>query len=120
MFTELGSSIEQTDHSEEKQAEWMYAQIEASLPGASNGMMLGACVFLNQERPWEAGPEKTFGIMRFGSDTEWGKPSKNFPAKTYFPGWNKDGKLEKWQGTYPVEQQRPKLNYASVAKAWKS
>jgi hypothetical protein len=32
MFTELGSSIEQTG-SEEKQAEWLYAQIEASLPG---------------------------------------------------------------------------------------
>jgi hypothetical protein len=119
MFTELGSSIEQTG-SEEKQAEWLSAQIEASLPGTSNGMMLGACVFLNEERPWETGPEQTFGIMRFGSDTEWGRPPKNFQATTYFPGWGAGGKVEKWKGTYPVEQQRPKLNYASVAKAWRS
>ena len=119
MFTELGSSIEQTG-SEEKQAEWLYAQIEASLPGASNGMMLGACVFLNEERRWEAGAEKTFGIMRFGPDTGWRRPSNNFQATTYFPGWGAGGKVEKWQGTYPVEQQRPKLNYASVAKAWRS
>jgi hypothetical protein len=119
MFTELGSSIKQTG-SEKNQAEWLYAQIEASRPGTSNGMMLGACVFLNEERPWEAGPEQEFGIMRFGSDTGWDKPSKNFQATTYFPGWGAGGKVEKWKGTYPVERQQPKLAYASVAKAWHS
>jgi hypothetical protein len=119
MFTELGSNIQQTG-SEEKQAEWMYAQIEASLPGTSNGMMLGACVFLNEERPWEAGGEQTFGIMRFGPDTDWGKPSKNYLAPTRFPWWDQLGNFHVGTGTFPVEQQRPKLNYASVAKAWHS
>ena len=119
MFTELGSNIQQTG-SEEKQAEWLSAQIEASPAGASNGMMLGPCVFLNEERPWEAGGEQTFGIMRFGPDTEWGRPRKNYLATTYFPQWAQNGKPYRVAGQYRVEQQRPKLNYASVAKAWHS
>lgn len=117
MFTELGSSIEQTG-SEKEQANWLYAQIEASLPGASNGMMLGACVFLNEERPWEAGAEKTFGIMRFGSDDSWHHPGTNHESTTFFPKWNNEGYPYPVEGTYPVEQQRAKLNYASVANAW--
>jgi hypothetical protein len=83
-------------------------------------MMLGSCVFLNEERPWETGPEQTFGIMRFGPDTGWGRPSTNFQATTYFPQWAQNGKPYRATGQYPVEQQQPKLNYASVAKAWHS
>ncbi len=43
MFTELGSSIQQTGN-EQNQAAWMTRQLAASVPGGSNGMMLGhAC-----------------------------------------------------------------------------
>ncbi|WP_299816806.1 hypothetical protein [uncultured Roseibium sp.] len=118
MFTELGSSIEQTG-SEEKQAEWMTEQIKASRPGSSGGNMLGACIFLNEERVWETGPELTFGITRFGPDTTWGRPDKNGEAKTVFPVWDNGGWFWGKEGTYPVEQQVPKLNYKSVANAWR-
>lgn len=118
MFTELGSSIEQTG-GETQQAEWMTRQIAASKPGSSNGMMLGACVFLNEERPWEAGWERTFGIMRFGPDTSWGLPKQNHQAETKYPQWDRQGWWWGKPATYPVEQQAPKLNYHSVAKAWR-
>lgn len=117
MFTELGSSIEQTG-SEESQAKWMSDQIAVSKPGGSNGNMLGACVFLNEERPWEKGAEKTFGVMRFGKDTDWGRPSADGWAKTKYPYWDPKGWWWGKDATYPVEQQAPKPNYASVAKAW--
>jgi hypothetical protein len=117
MFTELGSSIEQTG-GEEQQAEWLSQQIEASKPGSSDGMMLGACVFLNEERPWEAGAERNFGIMHFGSDSSWGLPKLNYQAKTKFPVWEPKGWWWQKEGTYPVEQQAPKRNYQSVAKEW--
>ena len=117
MFTELGSSIEQTG-SEANQAEWMSQQIEASKPGGSNGMMLGACVFLNEERPWEDGAEKTFGVMRFGADSSWGWPKENHQADTKYPVWDPKGWYWQQSAKYPVEQQVPKLNYRSVAKAW--
>jgi hypothetical protein len=117
MFTELGSSIEQTG-SEANQAEWMSQQIEASKPAGSNGMMLGACVFLNEERPWEDGAEKTFGVMRFGPNISWGLPKQNYQAQTKFPSWDPKGWWWGKPATYPVEQQAPKLNYRSVAKAW--
>ncbi|GLS20184.1 hypothetical protein GCM10007874_32010 [Labrys miyagiensis] len=119
MFTELGSSIEQAGNSEAGQAEWLTAQIAASKPGGSNGMMLGACIFLNEERRWEAGWEKTFGIMRIESDTGWGWPKQNYQARTKFPVWDPNGWYWQQEATYPVEQQAPKLNYRSVAKAWK-
>ncbi len=118
MFTELGSSIAQTG-SEERQAIWMSEQIAASKPGSSEGNMLGACVFLNEERPWEDGPEETFGIMRFGADTSWGRPASNGKAATKFPVWDNNGWWWGKSATYPVEQQKTKLNYESVAKAWK-
>jgi hypothetical protein len=118
MFTELGSSVGQTG-SEAKQAEWMTRQLAASQPGASRGMMLGACVFLNEERPWEEGPERTFGIMRFGAGTDWPHPQSNFTAKTKYPQWNEHGDPYAVDGTYPVEQEGPKENYNAVAKAWR-
>ncbi|WP_157644272.1 hypothetical protein [Bradyrhizobium sp. WSM2793] len=117
MFTELGSSIEQTG-GEAQQAEWLLEQIAASKPGSSNGMMLGACVFLNEERPWEAGAEKTFGLMRFGPDSSWGFPKQNFQADTTYPQWDPSGWWWPKAATYPVEQQAPKLSYRSVARAW--
>ncbi len=117
MFTELGSTIEQTG-SEQEQARWLSEQIAASKPGSSNGMMLGACVFLNEERPWEAGPERTFGIMRFGSDSGWGWPRQNYQAQTKYPVWDPKGWWWQQGATYPVEQQTAKLNYQSVVKAW--
>jgi hypothetical protein len=117
MFTELGSSIEQTG-SEARQADWLTQQIAASKPGGSNGMMLGACVFLNEERPWEDGAEKTFGIMRFGPDGSWGLPKQNYQARTKYPQWDPNGWWWQKDATYPVEQQTPKANYQSVAKAW--
>jgi hypothetical protein len=117
MFTELGSSIEQTG-SEQKQAEWLKAQIDASEPGVNHPMMLGACVFLNEERPWEAGAERTFGIMRFGDDNDWGQPKSNYVATTRYPQWNEDGHPYAATGRYPVEQQGPKANYKIVANAW--
>lgn len=118
MFTELGSSKEQSG-SEEEQAARMKRQIDASRPGSSNGLMLGACVFLNEERPWEAGWEKTFGITRFGQDPEWGRPKANYPMETKFPVWDPKGWYWLKDGEYPVEQQQPKANYHSVAAAWK-
>ncbi len=118
MFTELGSSITQTG-SERAQAEWMTRQLAASVPGASNGMMLGACVFLNEERPWEAGPEQTFGVMRFGSSSQWPYPEQNYVQQTQYPQWNQQGLPYAANGSYPVEQQQAKLNYFAVAKAWK-
>jgi hypothetical protein len=117
MFTELGSSIEQTG-SERQQAEWLSQQIDASKPGSSSGMMLGACIFLNEERPWEAGAERSFGIMRFGPESSWGLPKQNHQATTKFPVWDPKGWWWQKEGSYPVEQQAPKLNYQSVAKAW--
>ena len=118
MFTELGSSIQQTG-GESQQAEWLSRQIAASTPGSSNGMMLGACVFLNEERPWEAGAEKGFGIMRFGADSGWGHPEQNYEMPTAYPQWDPKGWWWAKPATYPVEQQAPKLNYQSVAKAWR-
>ncbi|KZL17364.1 hypothetical protein [Pseudovibrio sp. WM33] len=118
MFTELGSSIKQTG-SEENQAKWMSEQIAASKPGSSEGNMLGACVFLNEERPWEEDAEETFGVMRFGPDTGWGRPSTNGKAATKYPMWDNRGWWWGKPAEYPVEQQAPKLNYSSVAKAWK-
>jgi hypothetical protein len=119
MFTELGSNMTQTG-SEELQAEWMTRQIAASRPGSSNGMMLGACVFLNEERPWMTGPELTFGIMRFGASQEWPYPNPSpYVAQTKFPRFDSAGNPYAAQGTYQVEQQVAKLNYAAVAQAWK-
>jgi hypothetical protein len=117
MFTELGSSIEQTG-GERQQAEWLSQQIEASKPGSSNGMMLGACIFLDEERPWEDGAERSFGIMRFGPDSTWGLPKQNYEATTKFPVWDPNGWWWQKDGKYPVEQQVPKLNFRSVASAW--
>ena len=122
MFTELGSSIQQTG-SEQNQAAWMTRQLAASVPGASNGMMLGACVFLNEQRPWEDGAEQTFGFAKFGQSSEWPWPNSNggvYVAPTQYPQWNERGIPYSVSGTYPVEQQVAKLNYFSVAKAWKS
>jgi len=59
------------------------AQLAASKPGSSNGMMLGACVFLNEERPGDR-EEKTAA------------PSIPVGPKGWW--WLKDP-------TYPVEQQ---------------
>ena len=118
MFTELGSSIVQTG-GETQQAEWLSRQLSASTPGSSNGMMLGACVFLNEERPWEDGPEKTFGILRFGPDTSWQFPAHNYEATTSYPQWDPKGWWWEKSATFPVEQQAPKLNYQSVRNAWK-
>ena len=117
MFTELGSSIEQAG-GESQQAEWLSQQIAASKPGSSNGMMLGASVFLNEERPWRDGSERTFGIMRFGRDSHWGLPKQNFDWETKYPLWDPKGWWYEKSGKYPVEQQAPKENYQSVAKAW--
>ena len=117
MFTELGSSIAQTG-GEKQQAEWLSQQIEASEPGSSNGMMLGACIFLNEERPWETGAEPSFGIMRFGPDSSWGLPKQNYQAATKFPVWDPKGWWWQKDDKYPIEQQAAKLNYQSVAKAW--
>jgi hypothetical protein len=119
MFTELGSSIEQTG-GERQQADWLTRQILASKPGSSEGHMLGACVFLNEERPWASGAERTFGITRFRPDSSWPYPPQNFEAKTKFPVWDPNGWYWQKDATYPVEQQAPKMNYQSVAKAWKS
>jgi hypothetical protein len=119
MFTELGSSIEQTG-SEQKQAEWMARQLAASVPGGSNGMMLGACVFINEQRPWEDGPERTFGVLKFGASTEWPWPSSSpYVMPTHYPAWNEKGDPYAVSGSYPVEQQVAKLNYLAVMKAWK-
>jgi hypothetical protein len=118
MFTELGSSIEQSG-GEREQADRLTRQIAASKPGSSDGLMLGACVFLNEERPWAAGPERTFGITRFHADSSWQYPPKNFQANTKFPVWDPKGWYWQKDATYPVEQQAPKLAYQAVAKAWK-
>jgi hypothetical protein len=117
MFTELGSSIEQTG-GEAQQAQWMTRQIAASKPGSSEGNMLGACVFLNEQRPWEDGAEKTFGFTRFGPDPGWGLPPQNYEAQTKFPVWDPQGWYWQKDAAYPVEQQGGKTNYRSVAEAW--
>jgi hypothetical protein len=119
MFTELGSSIEETG-SEEQQARWLSAQIEAAKPGGSNGMMLGACVFLNEERPWEQGAERSFGLLCFGPDSTWARPETNYRAQTRYPVWDPKGWWWQQAATYPVEQQAEKASYASVARVWGS
>jgi len=80
--------------------------------------MLGACVFLNEQRPWEDGAEKTFGFTRFGPDPGWGLPPQNYEAQTKFPVWDPQGWYWQKDGAYPVEQQGGKTNYRSVAEAW--
>ena len=122
MFTELGSNIQQTG-SEAAQAQVLSGQIAASKPGkiGNNGSdMLGACIFLNEERPWATGAERSFGITKFGPDTTWPFPNANFRADTSYPVWNPEGFYWRATGVYPVEQQAPKPNYQSVATAWKS
>lgn len=117
MFTEIGSSIEQAGD-ERQQARWLLEQIGASRPGGSAGQMLGACVFLNEERPWEQGTERSFGLLRFGPDNAWGRPSENYRAETNYPVWDPKGWWWPQTATYPVEQQTRKLNYRTVAYAW--
>jgi hypothetical protein len=116
MFTELGSNIDQAG-SEQKQAEWLAAQIAASRPGASGGMMLGYCVFLNEERPWASGGERSFGITRFGADNDWKLPPQNYVASTKFPVWDPRGWWWGKDATYPVEQQAAKPNYQAARRA---
>jgi hypothetical protein len=119
MFTELGSNIADSGGTEQTQADWLKEQIAASKPGSYNGMMmLGACIFLNQEQPWRTGSEKTFGLMRFGADSDWGKPVKNSKVTTTFPVKAKEGWHYEKQGVYLVEQQTPKLNYKVVREAF--
>lgn len=117
MFTELGSSIEQAG-GEAQQAQWLAEQLDVSKPGSSNGLMLGACVFLNEERPWETGAERSFGLLRFGPDSAWGRPRQNHPAPTRYPVWDPRGWWWLKEATYPVEQQAEKMGYRSVATAW--
>jgi hypothetical protein len=119
MFTELGSSIQQAGD-EEQQARQLSEQIAASKPGGSGGMMLGACVFLNEERPWEHGAERTFGLLRFGRDSDWGRPSPNYRAGTKYPVWDSNGRWWQQTANYPVEQQAEKPAYQAVVDAWKS
>jgi hypothetical protein len=119
MFTELGSSIEQA-RGEKQQARWLSEQIDAARPGASGGAMLGACVFLNEERPWEQGAERTFGLLRFGPDRDWGRPPQNYRAGTKYPVWDPKGWWWQKEATYPIEQQAEKPAYRSVANAWGS
>ncbi|MBS0520228.1 MAG: hypothetical protein JSR90_16145 [Proteobacteria bacterium] len=118
MFTELGSSIEQAG-GEAQQAQWLADQIAVSRPDGSNGLMLGACVFLNEERPWERGAERSFGLLRFGPDSDWGWPRQNHPAHTAYPVWDPKGWWWLKEATYPVEQQAEKMTYQAVAKAWR-
>lgn len=120
LFTELGSSIEQAGGSEAGQAQWLAEQIAASKPGDSDGLMLGACVFLNEERPWEQGGERTFGLLRFGPDKDWGRPRQNHPAPTKYPVWDPRGWWWLKEATYPVEQQAEKMTYRAVAEAWRN
>lgn len=119
MFTELGSNETQTG-GEAQQAAWLKAQIEASTPGLHHPLMLGACVFLNEERVWEQGPELTFGIMRFGDTAanDWPHPSANHIAGTTYPQWDRGGHPYPVKGSYPVERQMPKLNYTVVRDLW--
>jgi len=63
MFTELGSSIEQT-HGEVQQASG-FRNSWRSKPGSSNGMMLGACVFLNEERPWKTARRRAEAATKY-------------------------------------------------------
>ncbi|HKV17060.1 MAG TPA: hypothetical protein VJQ81_18575 [Reyranella sp.] len=118
MFTELGSSIEQAG-GEREQARWLSAQVAASKSGGGNGAMLGACVFLNEERPWEHGAERTFGLLRFGPDSDWRRPERNYQAETKYPAWDPKGWWWQKDATYPVEQQAEKLAYRALASAWK-
>ncbi|WIM12139.1 MAG: hypothetical protein OJF58_003099 [Enhydrobacter sp.] len=117
MFTELGSSIEQAG-GETRQAQWLAEQIEASKPGGGDGSMLGACVFLNEERPWEQGAERSFGLLRFGPDRNWARPSQNYRAETRYPVWDPRGWWWPKDAAYPVEQQAEKPAYRAVATAW--
>jgi hypothetical protein len=55
--------------------------------------------------------------MRFGADSGWGHPEQNYEMQTG-PQWDKRGWWWSKKDTFPVEQQAPKLNYQSVAKAW--
>jgi hypothetical protein len=119
MFTELGSSTEQTG-GEEQQAQWLSEQIDAARPGGSGGAMLGACVFLNEERPWERGAERTFGLLRFGADRDWERPRRNYRAATKYPVWDPKGWWWQKEATYPIEQQAEKPACRSVANAWGS
>ena len=118
MFTELGSSIEQTG-GEREQARWLSEQVGASKPGGSAGLMLGACIFLNEERPWEQGAERTFGLLRFGPDTDWRRPERNYQAQTGYHVWDPKGWWWQKDATYPVEQQAEKLAYRALASVWK-
>jgi hypothetical protein len=45
-------------------------------------------------------------------------PTQNYEAKTAYPQWDNGGWWWPKPASYPVEQQAPKLNYQSVAKAW--
>ncbi|SJZ76490.1 hypothetical protein SAMN02745126_02204 [Enhydrobacter aerosaccus] len=117
MFTELGSSIEQAG-GEPQQAQWLAEQLDVSKAGGSDGLMLGACVFLNEERPWEQGAERSFGLLRFGPDKGWGWPRQNYRARTANPVWDPKGWWWLKEATYPVEQQTEKLSYRVVEKTW--
>jgi hypothetical protein len=81
--------------------------------------MLGACIFLNEERPWEQGAERTFGLLRFGPDTDWRRPERNYQAQTGYPVWDPKGWWWQKDATYPVEQQAEKLAYRALASVWK-
>lgn len=117
MFTELGSSIEQAG-SEEQQARRLGEQIAAATPEGRDNPLLGACVFLNEERPWEQGAERSFGLLRFAPDHDWGRPERNYQAHTRYPVWDPQGWWWQKDATYPVEQQAEKLAYRAVATAW--
>ena len=117
MFTELGSSIEQAG-SKEQQARWLGEQISAATPEGYGNPLLGACVFLNEERPWEQGAERSFGLLRFAPDHNWGRPERNYRTQTKYPAWDPQGWWWQKDVTYPVEQQAEKLAYRAVATAW--
>lgn len=117
MFTELGSSIEQAG-GEEQQAHWLGEQIAAATPEGRDDPLLGACVFLNEERPWERGAERSFGLLRFAPDHNWGRPERNYQVQTKYPAWDPQGWWWRKDATYPVEQQAEKLAYRAVATAW--
>jgi hypothetical protein len=117
MFTELGSSIEQAG-GEEQQARWLGEQISAATPEGRDDQLLGACVFLNEERPWEQGAERSFGLLRFAPDHDWSRPEQTYRTQTKYPVWDSQGWWWEKDATYPVEQQAEKLAYHAVATAW--
>ena len=80
--------------------------------------MLGACVFLNEERPWEQGAERSFGLLRFAPDRDWSRPEQTYRTQTKYPVWDPQGWWWEKDATYPVEQQAEKLAYHAVATAW--